>query len=151
MMQLSPKLIALSLLLVSTSILSIELYKWKDESGKVHYGQVKPTKYKTLEIDAPPPPPTFAPDANKPYVDEIEKSLEADKIKDGQRQEAEQQAAQKKADEAACAQARDSLGKMLTFRRARTTNPDGSVSMMSEEDRQAKIDEAQELVDEYCK
>ncbi|MCW8964847.1 MAG: DUF4124 domain-containing protein [Gammaproteobacteria bacterium] len=150
-MQLSPKLIALSLLLVSTSTFSIELYKWKDENGRVHYGQVKPTKYKSLEIDAPPPPPSFAPNPNKPFTDAIEQSLEADKMKDHQRQQAKQQAAQKKADKAECAKARDNLQQMQTFRRARTTNPDGSVSMMSEEDRQGKIKEAQELVDQYCK
>jgi hypothetical protein len=151
MMRLSPKLIALVLLFVSTSALSIKLYKWEDASGNVYYGQTVPKGVHAEIVGEPPPPPSFAPDANKPFVDEIEQSLKKDKIKQRQQEEAKQQAMQKKSDKAACEEARDNLGKMYTWRRAQSVGPDGQLTIMSEEEKQARIDEAQELVDEYCK
>jgi len=75
MMQPSYKLIALSLLLASTSALAAKVYRWEDKTGHVYYSQTKPTNFEFKEVDPPHPPPSLAPDLNKPFEEQIRKSI----------------------------------------------------------------------------
>jgi len=79
MMQVSYKLIALSLLLASTSALATRVYTWEDSTGQVYYSQTKPTDFEYKEVDPPPPPPSLAPDLNKPFEEQIRKSIKDQK------------------------------------------------------------------------
>lgn len=143
--------IMLLVALASTAIVAAEIYKWQDESGNIFYGQTPPAKYKAELVGEPPPPPSLATDANQPYVDQIEKSLKDREREKAMQQQAEQLEQQARNDEAVCLEAKENLMKMHTWRRARTTGPDGQLVMMGEEERQAKISEAQEVVDQVCK
>jgi len=146
MIPLSSKLAALTLLLVSTTALHAELYKWNDENGQIYYSQTKPLDYKYEVVGPPPPPPTFAPDLNKPFEEQIRDSIK----KQPQKPEAES-AEDKKIRAARCEKLKDNLMKLETYGRIRSLNPDGSFSSMTDEEKQEKISESQKQIDLDCK
>jgi hypothetical protein len=146
MMRTSLTLLTLFLLLTSTTAMATRLYKWTDDKGNVYYGQTKPTDYNAVEVNAPPPPPADSPDLNKPFAQQI-------LGKDGDKP-AGSGAASSDIDPATkasqCAKARNNLSNLQNNSRVRIKNPDGSVRLLTEEEKQAKFKESQKQIDYYC-
>ena len=124
-----------------------QAYRWVDEKGQVHYTQTPPPGKNAQPVAAPPPP------AAAPNQDSINRSLEADRAaQPGKQAEAartaqiQEQAAQQ------CRQAREQLAYMdeKTSRRLGTTDEQGNVSRVTEEQFQERRAELQRLISERC-
>ena len=142
-MRTSLTLLSLFLLLTSTTVMSAKLYKWKDEKGNIHYGQTKPTEYESAEVNKPPPPPANAPDLNKPFAEQIRGKNQGDPAKPDTAQ----------MDPGNLDVALD-LVNQVRNRAANEANwvknPDGSVRLLTDDEKQAKLKESQKQIDYYC-
>ena len=138
-------LLLLFLFMSSTSVMATKLYKWTDEKGNVHYGQTKPTDYKAIRVNAPPPPPSDAPDLNKPFAEKI-------LGKGGDQSSSPAPSTDMDPDIKAsqCAKARNNLTNLQNNSRVRVQNPDGSVRLLTDDEKQAKLKESQKQIDYYC-
>jgi len=124
--------------------MSSKLYKWKDDKGNVYYGQTKPTEYESVEVNKPPPPPADAPDLNKPFVEQIRGKNQGDAAKpDTSQMDPGTKASQ-------CAKARNNLTNLQNNSRVRVKNPDGSVRLLTDDEKQDKLKESHKQVDYYC-
>jgi len=124
------------------------MYKWVDEKGNTHYTQKPPSTNVEVEI-IKPPRAVDTEGANK-SLDEQKKKAGA--LRDDRLSKADEK---RKAEEKAaiidkhCKQAQASKASYL---RPRVTNEneDGSLRVLTEEERQEGISKAQKQIDEYC-
>lgn len=133
-------LVTLLGLVVLTPAQAVSLYKWVDESGRVHYSQTPPDK------SAAQSEQMQVKDTN-PYQTEQEK---ADARKADEAKPATTDAAAKVVETRAknCEIARRN---MQTFQNSdRVKQPDGTVITLSDEMRASKIKEAQAQINAYC-
>jgi hypothetical protein len=138
-----------SLLCLTTPAMA-KLYKWVDENGVTQYTQTPPPKGGFSQVKPPPKPPVDPQQAQS----ELEERLEAfqQRRDDAAKSKAE---ANKKADEQAekaakCEKARKNLTYLQTHARVRATDKAGKATLLSEEQRQARIKQANEAIKEYC-
>lgn len=136
--------------LIVAGLAQAAMYKWVDENGVTQYTQYPPPNRK-VEVVAPPPPPAEDPEG-------AQKKLEGLLKKQGEQHEAtatteEEQAKtvkQAKLREQNCQTARSNLEIITTGGRKRVIGADGVATYLTEEDRQARIDEAQKQIEEFC-
>lgn len=124
-----------------------QAYRWVDEKGQVHYTQTPPPGRSAQPV-APPPPP-----AGAPNQEALNRSLQADKATAPERQAAADRAAQAQAQmEQQCRQAREQLAYMdeKTARRLGTTDEQGNVARVTEEQFQQRRAELQRVISERC-
>jgi len=124
-----------------------QVYRWVDDKGQVHYTQTPPPGKNAEQVGAPPPP------ADAPNQDALNQSLQADKAAEpGRRAEAERAAQAQAQLEQQCRQAREQLAYMdeKTARRLGTTDEQGNVSRVTEEQFQARRAELQRVISERC-
>jgi hypothetical protein len=124
-----------------------QAYRWVDEKGQVHYTQTPPPGKNAQPVGPPPPP------AASPNQDAINQSLEADRAAQPARQaEAARTAQAQDQMEQQCRQARDQLAYMdeKTSRRLGTTDEQGNVSRVTEEQFQERRAELQRVISERC-
>lgn len=144
------KLFLLPLLLLFSTALPAAMYKWVDENGETHYSQYPPPDRDYEALEPPPPPASDAGQAQQ----ELEGLLQRQDEERQARQTAEEEAAaaeqQAEQRQKACAAARHNLEILTTGGRKRITGPDGVARYLPEEERQAKIAEAQKQIEEYC-
>jgi hypothetical protein len=124
-----------------------QAYRWVDEKGQVHYSQVPPPG-RSAQAVGPPPPAAAAPNQdalNQSLADE--KSAEPEKRAEAERMN--QAHAQR---EQQCRQAREQLTYMeaKTARRLGTTDEQGNVSRVTEEQFQQRRAELQKAISEAC-
>ena len=126
------------------------LYKWVDADGNTHYTQSPPTG--GIEADVIKPPPKI--DTNK-ALDQLE---EQQKYLDGLQEERGKQAKKQQNEEANeairksnCELGKNKLTHLTDIPRILKVDKDGNVSRLTEEERQAKIKKAQELINKECK
>jgi len=124
-----------------------QAYRWVDEKGQVHYSQVPPTGKAAQAVGAPPPP------AASPNQDSLNRSLdEANQAAPKRREDAERASQAQAQLEDQCRQAREQLAYMeaKTARRLGTTDAQGNVSRVTEEQFQQRRAELQRVVSERC-
>jgi len=130
---------------------SATTYRWTGDDGQVIYSQVPPADGRPHTIIGPPPPPADAAreqsrlDAlRQGFADRQEdKQLGADE----QAKEAEKQAAVAKN----CDTARRNIAALEGSPNRLIRQPDGSVTRMTPEEREAKLNEARKYIDENCR
>lgn len=134
------------------------VYKWVDADGKVHYSQSPPLDRPAEKVKMPSQPPAdAAPKAQAPKTIGTEKEPDTATTKD------QNQAAQKDKKETKkekrekeaqrqenCDQARRSLEGLESRPRARKTEPDGTLVYMTDEERQAAIEQSRQGVSDFC-
>lgn len=135
------------LLLLFSSLGFADVYKWTDDRGITHYTQYKPLKYKSELVDAPPPPPSYAPDLNKPYAQQIEKSGQSLR-----QQQAASKSSSSKNDFNAqqCATAKKNLNALRSEGRISFVDSSGQKVFMDDAEKQSRIQEAQKQIEFYC-
>ena len=117
------------------AVAAAQAYRWVDEKGQVHYSQVPPPG-KNAQPVGPVAPPAAAPNQES-----LNRSLTEAKEGEGQRQKDADRAFQQQANrDAQCSQAREQLAYMdaQTARRLGTTDEQGNVSRVTEEQFQAR-------------
>jgi len=139
----------LSSLLAATATFA-ETYKWVDKNGQTHYSQKAPRDIAVTIIKAPPPP-AIDPNTAQQQIDDLIKQQESDEQATIERQnqqktEADNQANQEKN----CKIAQQQLQEYQNNPGRRMIDADGNTSRPTEEQRQQKIQEAQENVNTYC-
>jgi len=152
----SPKLLLVVSLCISAALLQSpargEMYKWTNAAGEVQYTQVPPPGGIKTEVIQGAPPPADDPDKiNEKLQNEVDAM---DKTLTRQEGEAREKSLRKEIDEAYeknCISSRNNLAKLQEGGRKRYLTADGQVIHLSEEERQQRINEAKDQIDEFCK
>lgn len=128
------------------SLAAAQTYRWVDETGQLHYTQTPPVN-RQYDVIGPAPPPSAS------NQDDLNKNLEQD-IKDRpKRQEdaakAEQQQAKR---QESCKKAMEQLAYLeaRTARRLSTTDAQGNVSRLTEEQFQERRAAEQQKIKDNC-
>lgn len=123
------------------------MYRWTDEQGVTHYGQVPPIGVEAERITHSSPRVDRAPQ------ERLERAQEAmgerRQQTDVQRDERAQQEAAEQQRRVNCQQARTNL-ETLTSRGQVTLRDDGEARVLPEEERQALIETTREQIREFC-
>ncbi|MEX1201462.1 MAG: DUF4124 domain-containing protein [Methylophaga sp.] len=144
------RIYCLALLCSLPFLAQAEIYKWTDKNGQVHYTQQPPVD-RPAEHIAPPPPPAIDPEKAQQQLDELIESQEAEAAAEAEQQKAAQAAEEaEQIREQNCQTARNNLQQYQDNPGRRVMNADGEVTRPTEEERQAKIAEFQQQVDEFC-
>lgn len=136
--------------LACTQLAHADIYKWVDEQGQVHYSQ-QPPQDRPAEQMKTPAPPTIAPGAAREQIDELiesQQAAEQEKLKQQQQAEFEQE--QQRIRQQNCEKAKHNLQQYRDNPGRRFRDAEGNVARLSEEQRQQRIEESQQRVDEYC-
>jgi len=152
----SPKLLLVASLCIAAALLQSpargEMYKWTDPAGQIHYSQTPPPAGIKTDIIQGAPPPADDPDK---IIEDLTNQVDAmDETVAKQEGEAKEKSLRKEIDEAYeknCIASRNNLASLQEGGRKRYLTPDGQVIHLSEEERQQRINEAKDQIDEFCK
>lgn len=120
-------------------------YKWKDERGRVQYGDAPPPGVNATPLRAPPPAPTAAAKPADPKA--AKKAQEAAKDREKLAQD-QQNAAVKKEN---CARAQDYLRNLQSGQRLSGIDSKGERYYLDETQIAQETAKAQRSVQEWCK
>ncbi len=144
-----PLTLAGSLLLATTPV-QAEIYKWVDSNNEVHYTQTPPPKgVESIRIEAIPARDSA--EAGTNLQERIKASEEQKQQKSEASADAEQQAEIARISRQNCITARNNLEQLNRSGQIRYRTGDGEVLRLSEEDRKLRIEEARGQVKEFCK
>jgi hypothetical protein len=152
----SLKLLLAASLCISAALLQSpargEMYKWTNAAGEVQYTQVPPPGGIKTEVIQGAPPPADDPDKiNEKLQNEVDAM---DETLSRQEEALEEKNLRKEKDETYeknCISARNNLAALQEGGRKRYLTADGQVIHLSEEERQQRINEAKDQIDEFCK
>jgi len=138
--------IAALLLVVSTFASAQQIYRWVDEKGTTHFGAQPPQGVEAQRISAKAPNPgsVAAPAANK-----------ARDVMDARQQEIELQVKNEVAEQEAerkmfCEQTRTNLAQLRNNPRLSYVDEEGKTHMLTDEERQQRLNDAEQMVKEFC-
>lgn len=128
-----------------------EFYKWVDDHGVTQYSQRPPPAghYQEMKMRAPTPSDEgqqAQPKAQDKQPKQDSKAAAPPNTPPDKLSPAERQAAMRQN----CQLARERLSQLASHGRVRYTAADGSVRVMSEEERQAKLAESRKMANEMC-
>jgi len=127
-----------------------DVYKWTDENGQTHYSQQAPQQHDAKLIKTPPPP-ALNPDDAQQKVDQLIKQQQADREQRLEQQQQQQKAAQEIAiKQQNCTTAKHNLQQYQDNPARRVVDAEGNVTRLKEEDRQQRIQEFQQQINEFC-
>jgi len=152
----SLKLLLAASLCISAALLQSpargEMYKWTNAAGEVQYTQVPPPGEIKTEVIQGAPPPADDPDKiNEKLQNEVDAM---DETLSRQEEALKEKNLRKEKDETYeknCISARNNLAALQEGGRKRYLTADGQVIHLSEEERQQRINEAKDQIDEFCK
>jgi len=142
------------LILISSSAYADNIYKWADDDGNTHYGDVPPPSVHTeeLRVDVVPDNPGKALprlDADDPESSTTESSTTSSNNPDGAEPDPEMTDDQAKA---ICEEAHRELKVLNNSKhRSRVRNSDGSSRHLNGEERKAYRGQANQDIKDYCK
>lgn len=142
-----PALLGMILILAPLSAQAV-FYKWVDQNGVTQYTQSPPPSGHYREMSSPPPPASTAeqaPVAPASPQEDSASALAKTPSPDPQLQAKHQQELQQ-----SCRIARQNLQLLENRARLRIKAADGSLRVMSEEEKQAKLVETRKMIDENC-
>lgn len=139
-------LMGLLVLFFSSAISAAPIYKWVDSNGTVHFGSEPPThiEVEKISIKVAKPQPLLEP---KPSQNSVENKAPSQEEIDKQvrKQVAEEQAALNKQ----CTEMRTRLSQLKNNPRL-LTEIDGTITRLTEEQRQERIQELEQKIKEFC-
>lgn len=126
------------------------VYKWTDDRGHTHYTQYKPLNYESVKVDAPPPPPSNAPDLNAPFAEQIKSDAASgqEKKKQARRETADKNKSAKR--QKNCETAKNNLKILEEQRIVSYTDEYGEKIRMGEEQREQNIKDARKQIEFFC-
>jgi hypothetical protein len=124
-------------------------YRWVNEEGVTVYSQTPPAEGEAEVLRPPPPPPTGA--ATRTPVQERLEELEAQRAEQEKKAREQARAEQERQRrEANCRAARRNLEALQGPPRRLYATAGGEFQRFTEEERQARIEEAREQVEVFC-
>ncbi|MBL4638062.1 MAG: energy transducer TonB [Gammaproteobacteria bacterium] len=143
--------ICLFLLLSTMSMMSYaDVYKWVDEEGQTHYSQQAPIGQATEVLKAPPPPTILPADAQQKIDQLINEQNEAKYEQKRYVQQQQQEIKQQEQQQENCKRSQDNLQQFLNNPGRRFQKSDGTVTRLTEEERQQRINQIKLDINEYC-
>jgi hypothetical protein len=142
------KRLAVLALLALPVLATAQMYKWKDEQGRMHFTQVPPKAGIPFETLGAPPPP-----AEAPNQESLNKSLDDSRKAAPEQQKAADQASEREAQrQQACARAMERLAYLdaRTARRLATKDAAGNVTRMDDAEFQRQRTTAQDEINKNC-
>ena len=124
-------------------------YKWENKDNQVEYSQVPPQTGAVTPIDAPPPPPSAT--QSQDSASSLIEGQQKQEIKD-KREKALEQAQGEEASAMAknCEQFKAYRDNLESKARIKLINADGSAVLLSQEQRAAEIQKAEDGIKTYC-
>jgi len=138
------------LLLLFSSTSFSDVYKWVDDNGQTHYSQQAPRDRDAQVIKAPPPPSIAPAIAQEKLKDLIEQQEGTHEEREQQRQLAREEAELNEQNKESCRINRHNLQQHQNNPGRRMIDSDGNVTEANEEQRQEKILEIQQRLDQHC-
>ncbi len=145
--------LGVSLLIFAFTAHAAKVYKWVDADGRVHYESTPPPvdQYQTLDIKEPPP-------AAKPERRYLDDEPTADTAQGTQPNTDNLQPDREEIDRKRrevmrynCAAARKNKMTLISFRRIEIPDGKGGKRRLTDEEREAKLREAEQQIKEFCK
>ncbi|MEX2524219.1 MAG: DUF4124 domain-containing protein [Gammaproteobacteria bacterium] len=140
----------LTMLLPPDALIAAEVYKWTDESGRVHYGD-KPTNNNAVPLEIRKDPPSESGmEARRQKRDVLLEAFDEDR----RRKKEQEAAARREAEERnkRCAKARKRLGKVVNagFLYKKTDDP-RNPRVLTEEERKVETERLHSQVEQWCR
>lgn len=142
------------------ALMGAAVYRWVDDKGVINYSQQKPEGVNAERIDAtsgqklaeaaPPPAGASAPPAGAPASDARLSAAQREALAGLEAAEQARQEEVANIRQANCERARGVLERLNASGRIRVRDADGNESVMSEDERQQRVAEAQRGVVENC-
>jgi len=141
------QLIAITLLLLAASSTMAAMYKWVDDEGNIHYSQTPPMERQSEQIEKPrmPAPP---PKADAAPADTTTAEPTAGTESEGPSEEEIRAEKERVAEE--CRRARQWISEIENKPRLRVRDDSGNLRYLTEEERQARLKQAQDYLRKYC-
>lgn len=137
--------------LLSMNVMAVSgVYKWTDDKDQVHYTQYKPTNYESVEVDAPPPPPSVTYDLNEKWAEQIRNSAAASKNKKKQARRDKLGVSDTEKRQKNCEVAKNNLMILENQRIVSYTDESGDKIRMGEEQRETNIQDAEKQIAFFC-
>jgi hypothetical protein len=149
MSRITGKLLPAMMLMVIALPGHAAFYKWVDEHGVTQYTQSPPPSghYQEMRSPAPPSETEPPPQSSQPApAQQKSTTASAETAASDEKALAKQQAAKRHN----CQLARGRLSELENHARIRLTAPDGSVRVMGEAEKQAKLTETRKMIAENC-
>ena len=147
---------AICCLNISQGLSGAEVYKWVDANGVVTYSQQKPNNITSRPVTTTGTPPSALMAQEKARV--AQASLEPElsekqqqKLVDLQTREANRVAEEAVFEASLCESSTKRLTKLTEKERVRVHNPDGTLRILPEEERQERIASARDKINQHCK
>ena len=145
-------LFTLGLMIITPLAASPGMHLWYDENGQAVYSQFPPGDGRQSTKIKPPPPPAESPEAAQQRLQERLQRLEDNREdKELAREKAAKTKTERAQAEERCKSARQNLAVLEGRARQLYRNTDGSVSRMTEEQREAQRAEMRKIIEEACK
>lgn len=145
-------ILILPLLFIAKS--NAEIYKWVDAEGNVHYGQQRPSDANAEKLDIQQEPTTTfhsgKKDAVKPNNTAQESEKKPEEEPATEEKEKPETPAEKKQRLEACARAKKSLATMESIGRIRSKDAEGNYTYLSQQQKEAQMKQARDLIKKYC-
>ena len=142
----------LSLAVTASVAAAPGMHLWYDENGQAVYSQFPPGEGRPSTQVKPPPPPAESPEVARQRLQQRLQQFE-DNREDKQlaQEKAEKALAEREQAQQRCQAARDNLVGLEGRTRQLFRNPDGSVSRLTVEQREAQRAEMRKIIEENCK
>ena len=144
-------LLAISLIIFSSPLFA-EMYRYVDENGQVVYSQFRPdAEIETSTVKAPPPPPSSAEQSRQQLIDSLQKREDAKLDQKEAGEKAVAQAAEKERQRKNCEAAKQNLQAYSADPDRVILDKDGSEMQLSDYKRKQEIKRAKEAIARDCK
>jgi hypothetical protein len=145
------KQLCLAMLAMAVSFgVNAQIYTWVDDNGQTHYSQQPPASGEAETINVPLPPPIDQEQAQQEVDELIEQQQARETAAEEAQQEQQSEAERQAAIEQNCATAQSNLQLYQDNPGRRFLDEEGNAYRLSEEERQQKIDETQQQIEEFC-
>jgi len=146
------KRLLLGAMLIAVSLSAhAAFYKWVDANGVTQYSQSPPPSGHYQEMRSPSPPPAGDTNAEQQKVEASPPTQGSASARAAAAPpDAKRQAKQAMEQERYCQRARQNLATLENHARLRYKSEDGSLRIMSDEEKQARITETRKMIDETC-
>jgi hypothetical protein len=139
------------LLSLSVSTMASEVYKWVDAQGVTHFGSQPPQGQEATQINTTLPPPKAPTSEGLPAPEDLPPLDSAEPDQEAIDEKVRQEVAAKEAERRKyCETVRTNLSQLQNNPRVRVAEENGEMRRLTEEERQERIEEAQQAIAEHC-
>jgi Skp family chaperone for outer membrane proteins len=143
-------LVVTTLLTITMVSVQADVYKWTDDDGQVHFSQLPPEQGQAEQLDIKTQHPANAEAAQAELDALIQSQEESAKAQAEAAAKAAEEAEQAKVRAENCRIAQANLQTYMNNPGRRVSDENGNITYIKEEDRQARIDELNAQIKEFC-